>query len=69
MKSNWNIKSNIIGTDKVYQCYRLKDINAPMHSGNLIEDSELFDAREDAAKKCRALNDELVSACVYGGKH
>lgn len=59
-KSNWNIKSMHIGTDKVWQCYRLKDWKAPMHSGNMIEDTELFDNKEDAARRCRFLNDELV---------
>ena len=69
MKSNWNIKSNVVGGERYYQCYRLKDTSETVHSGNMIEDGELFTSKEAAARRCRALNDELVAECQYGGLH
>ena len=34
MKSEWKVTSNIIGGEKMYAVYRLKDINAVDHNGN-----------------------------------
>lgn len=47
----WKIKSNYIGTEAMYQCYRLRDENQPMHSGNIEEDNELYNNRADAEKR------------------
>lgn len=32
--SRWKVTSNLIGGDKMYAVYRLRDINAVDHSGN-----------------------------------
>ena len=34
MKSEWKVTSNLIGDEKIYQVYRLLDINAVDHGGN-----------------------------------
>ena len=34
LKSEWRVTSNLIGDEKIYQVYRLLDINAVDHSGN-----------------------------------
>lgn len=34
MKSKWKVTSQYVGGEKIYQVYRLRDINAVDHSGN-----------------------------------
>ena len=34
MKSEWRVSSNIIGGDKMYIAYRLRDVSEVDHSGN-----------------------------------
>ena len=34
MKSKWKVTSQYVGGEKIYQVYRLRDINAIDHSGN-----------------------------------
>ncbi len=34
MKSEWKVTSQYVGEEKIYQVYRLRDINAVDHSGN-----------------------------------
>lgn len=67
--SNWKIMRNAGIGYEVYQCYRTRDENKPDHSGNRDVDKEVFDTKEEAARRCRALNDELVAPCTMGGLH
>lgn len=34
MKSEWKVTSQYVGGEKIYQVYRLRDIDAVDHSGN-----------------------------------
>lgn len=35
MKSPWKVQSNLIGDEKMYIAYRVKDISQVVHSGNI----------------------------------
>ena len=56
MKSPWKVSSNMIGTEKVYQVYRLYDVQKIDHSGNREVDPYFYKRKDDAIKRCRELN-------------
>ena len=57
MKSPWKVSSNMIGTEKVYQVYRLYDVQEIDHSGNREVDPIIHEDENDAIERCRELND------------
>ena len=56
-KSEWKVTSNIIGGEKKYGVYRLKDKDAVDHSGNREELGRWFDERELAQAYADAMNE------------
>ena len=56
MKSPWKVSLNVIGTEKIYQVYRLYDIQKTDHSGNREVDHIIHENENDAIERCRELN-------------
>ena len=57
MKSEWRVTSNIIGGEKRYGIYRLRDKDAVDHSGNREELDRWFCERELAQAYVDAMNE------------
>lgn len=58
MKSKWKVTSNLIGGEKVYAAYRLRDVNEPDHSGNREFAGEYIENKEAVQVIVDALNAE-----------
>ncbi|MGM9936984.1 MAG: hypothetical protein ACI38A_06540 [Candidatus Ornithomonoglobus sp.] len=59
MKSEWRVTSQYIGdNEKIFQLYRLRDVNEVDHSGNREYVSGIFGSREAAAELADRLNKE-----------
>lgn len=63
MQSEWRITKNMVGTEPWFQCYKLADRDSVDHSGNRIEDHQMFRLRSIAEKRCKELNREEASRC------
>lgn len=55
MKSTWRVSYQIINGEKIYQVYRLRDVDAVDHSGNR-ETNGIFADEESAADHAAMLN-------------
>ena len=55
MKSSWFVSTNIVAGQKMYQVVRLRDANAPDHSGNR-ESEGMFTTKEKAQTLADKLN-------------
>ena len=53
MKSPWKVSSTMIGSEKVYQVYRLYDVQKIDHSGNREVDYLIHETKNDAIERCR----------------
>ena len=60
MKSAWKISSQYLCGRKVYQVYRIKDVNAVDHSGNREYAGKLTDDEVAALALAEQLNKERV---------
>ncbi|MGI6691193.1 MAG: hypothetical protein ACOX63_10220 [Christensenellales bacterium] len=58
MKGPWKVACNIIGDQKQYQVYRLRDVDEVDHSGNREYGSELMTDRHEAKDLADRLNAE-----------
>ena len=58
MKSAWKISSQYLCGRKVYQVYRIKDVNAVDHSGNREYAGKLTDDEAAALALAEQLNKE-----------
>ena len=58
MPSKWKVTSNIIDGKKKYGVYRIKDENAPDHSGNREYFGNYHEERETAEVMANMLNME-----------
>lgn len=58
MKGPWKVTANIVGDKKMYQPYRLRDINEVDHSGNREYAGELTTDRFQAMELADRLNAE-----------
>lgn len=58
MKSAWKISSQYLCGRKVYQVYRIKDVNAVDHSGNREYAGKLTDDEAAALALAEKLNKE-----------
>ena len=58
MRSEWRITSQYFGENKIWQVYRLRNVNAVDHSGNREFDEAIFETREEAAELAERLNAE-----------
>ena len=58
MRSEWRITSQYFGESKIWQVYRLRDIDAVDHSGNREFAEGIFETREEAAELAERLNAE-----------
>ena len=56
MKSEWKVQSNVIGGNRMYQVFRIKNINQVHHSGNMEYCGELTTDREKAQELAEKLN-------------
>ena len=56
MKSEWKVSSNVIGDQKWYQVYRIKDTSQVHHSGNREEFGGLHSDKYAAQKLADELN-------------
>ena len=57
MKSEWRVTSNIIGGEKKWGVYRLRDKDATDHSGNREELGRWFDDKAIAQAYADAMNE------------
>lgn len=55
MKGKWSVTSNIIGDEKCFAVYRLRDVNAVDHSGNREFATDWLESRAQA----KAIADQL----------
>lgn len=62
MKSEWRVTVNMIGSEKKYGVYRLRDMSQTDHSGNREELGRWFDEREIAQVYADALNEQEEEA-------
>jgi len=58
MKSEWRVTVNLIGSEKKYGVYRLRDMSQTDHSGNREELGRWFDDRDLAQAVADTLNEE-----------
>ena len=58
MRSEWRITSQYFGENKIWQVYRLRNVNAVDHSGNREFAEATFETREEAAELAERLNAE-----------
>lgn len=56
MQSEWRISKQMINDDDWYQCYKLADVQKIDHSGNRIEDYQMYRIRSLAERRCKELN-------------
>ena len=61
MKSEWRVTVNMIGSEKKYGVYRLRDVDEVDHSGNREDIGRWFDEREIA----QVYADTLIYARPY----
>ena len=54
-KSEWKVSTNVIGAVKVYQVYRVRNVDAVDHSGNREYD-KTYKNKSDAEKRALELN-------------
>lgn len=57
MKNKWKVSTNIIGEDKIYQVYRIRNINEVDHSGNREYD-KTYKNKSDAEQRALELNEK-----------
>ena len=57
MKNEWKVSTNIIGENKIYQVYRIRNTNEVDHSGNREYD-KAYKNKSDALKRAAELNGE-----------
>lgn len=62
MPSKWNVTSNMIGGEKMYAVYRLRDVNEVDHSGN----REFAGGWTDSRSAAQALADTLNRLDIEG---
>ena len=55
----WNVLSNPVGGNFIYQVYRIVDPRQPMHSGNIETTGTIYDAEADAQAAADRLNKEV----------
>ena len=60
MKSEWRISSMYLGSKKVYQVYRIKDMRVVDHSGNREYAGGLLHDEREAMEHADKLNREQV---------
>lgn len=58
MHSEWRVSSQYIGSDKVFQVYRIRDISKVNHSGNREYAGGLFYYEDEATTMADTLNVE-----------
>ncbi|MGI6634212.1 MAG: hypothetical protein ACOX7B_03450 [Christensenellales bacterium] len=58
MKGPWKVTNNIVDGKKLFQVYRLRDVNAVDHSGNREYGSDLMTDRYQAKELADRLNAE-----------
>lgn len=56
-KSEWKVSTNVIGAVKVYQVYRVQNVDAVDHSGNR-EFDRTYKNKSDAEKRALELNEK-----------
>ena len=56
MKSEWRVSSNWTGDIRLYQVYRLYDVQKVDNSGNRENDVSLYSNRADAEARAKELN-------------
>lgn len=61
MKSEWRISSMYLGSKKVYQVYRIKDMRKVDHSGNREYAGGLLHDEREAMKLAAKMNEEEAS--------
>ena len=57
MKGKWKVTVQYIGDEKIYQVYRLKDVNGVDHSGNREYQKTMFNIEMSAQCLADRLND------------
>lgn len=57
MTGKWDITSQYIGGKKVFQVYRLRDVNGVDHSGNREYSDRVFDDRSASQAHANELNE------------
>lgn len=63
MQSEWRITKNMVGAEPWFQCYKLADRDYIDHSGNRIEDYQMYQLRSMAEKRCKELNRQEAERC------
>ncbi len=64
MKSKWKVTSQYVGGEKIYQVYRLRDINAIDHSGNREYVRFITSDKKEAEAMAIAKNKETDNAGI-----
>ena len=54
----WKVLSNRVGDKKIYQVYRLKREDEPMHSGNIETNGVIYDDELEAEAAADLMNGE-----------
>lgn len=60
MKGKWMVTMQYIGGEKIYQVFRLKDVNGVDHSGNREYQKSMFNLEMSAQYLADRLNDAGV---------
>ncbi|MEG1965620.1 MAG: hypothetical protein RR064_05680 [Oscillospiraceae bacterium] len=59
MCSKWKVTLNLIGGDKMYAVYRLRDAAAVVHAGNMEFATGYMDDKQEAVAIAERLNQEM----------
>ena len=58
MKQKWKVLSNPVNGEYIYQVYRIRDPEKPMHSGNIETDGKIYHDQAEAEAAAEKLNIE-----------
>lgn len=56
MKSRWKVSSQVCGDIKIYQVYRLRDVDSVDENGNRQYDALIFSDKREALNRVDVLN-------------
>ena len=75
--NNWKVMKNPVGDAYIWQVYRIKNQNKPMHSGNIETISKIYTTEEEAQTVANNMNlddaidyaqGEMCNYCKYNEK-
>lgn len=65
--NNWKVMKNPVGDAYIWQVYRIKNQNEPMHSGNIETTGKIYTTEEEAQTVANNRNlDVAIEDALYG---